>query len=121
MNFIKFSLFNVFLTAFIFIFSQSSIASEIYNCRMNKFIVLQDDKVLDEPLSEFSFEVGKHKLIFTKGSYFIETEIPIRYNNAEGWIEASEDSTSFTIKDGRFHYTFLTFMNVYSASGECVD
>ena len=86
---------------------------------MNKFIVLQDDEVFDETLSEFSFEVGKHKLIFTKGSYFIETEIPIRYNNAEGWIEASEDTISFILKDDRFHYTFLTFMNVYSASGEC--
>ena len=121
MNFIKFSLFNVFLTAFIFIFFQSSIASEIYNCRMNKFIVLQDDKVFDEPVSEFSFEVGKHKLIFIKGSYFIGTEIPIRYNDAEGWIEASEDMTSFTIKNNRFHYTFLTFMNVYSASGSCIE
>ena len=100
-------------------FSTFSFAAETYNCKMNKFIVLQDDEVFDEILSEFSFEVGKHKLIFTKGSYFIETEIPIRYNNAKGWIEASKDTTSFTIKDGRFHYTFLTFMNVYSASGEC--
>ena len=121
MNFKQFLQSNGFLTAFIFIFSQSSIASEIYNCKMNKFIVLQDDKIFEEPLSEFSFEVGKHKLIFIKGSYFIGTEIPIRYNDAEGWIEASEDTTSFTIKNNRFHYTFLTFMNVYSASGSCIE
>ena len=119
MNFILFLWSNVCLAALIFISSQSSIAREIYNCKMNKFIVLQDDEVFDETLSEFSFEVGKHKLIFTKGSYFIGSEIPIRYNNAEGWIEASKDSISFTIKDGRFYYTFLTFMNVYSATGEC--
>ena len=103
----------------IIFFSTSSFAAETYNCKMNKFIVLQDDEVFDETLSEFSFEVRKHKLIFTKGSYFIGTEIPIRYNDSEGWIEASKDSTSFTIKDGRFYYTFLTFMNVYSATGEC--
>ena len=109
---------RLIILAIIF-FSASSFAAETYNCKMNKFIVLQDDEVFDESPSEFSFEVGKHKLIFTKGSYFIGTEIPIRYNDAEGWIEASEDSTSFTIKDGRFYYTFLTFMNVYSASGEC--
>ena len=119
MNFIHFLQSNAFLTAFIFTFSQSSFASEVYNCSMNKFIVLQDDEVFDQSLSEFSFEVGKHKLILTKGSYFIGTEIPIRYNNAEGWIEASEDTISFILKDDRFHYTFLTFMNVYSASGEC--
>ena len=109
---------GIFISALTF-FSSTSTAGGVYNCSMNKFIVLQDDEVFDETLSEFSFEVGKHKLIFTKGSYFIGTEIPIRYNNAEGWIEASEFTTSFTIKDGRFHYTFLTFMNVYSASGEC--
>ena len=103
----------------IMFFSTSSFAAETYNCKMNKFIVLQGDEVFDESLSEFSFEVGKHKLIFTKGSYFIGTEIPIRYNNAGGWIEASEDTISFILNDGRFHYTFLTFMNVYSASGEC--
>ncbi len=103
----------------IIFFSTPSFASQTYNCKMNKFIVLQDDEVFDESPSEFSFEVGKHKLIFTKGSYFIGSEIPIRYNNAEGWIEASKDSISFTIKDGRFYYTFLTFMNVYSATGEC--
>ena len=110
------------LYPFIFViifFSSTLIAGDEYNCKMNKFIVLQDDEVFEETLSEFSFEVGKHKLIFTKGSYFIGSEIPIRYNNAEGWIEASKDSISFTIKDGRFYYTFLTFMNVYSATGEC--
>ena len=110
------------LYPFIFViifFSSTLIAGDEYKCKMNKFIVLQDDEVFDETLSEFSFEIGKHKLIFTEGSYFIGTEIPIRYNDAEGWIEASKDSTSFTIKDGRFYYTFLTFMNVYSATGEC--
>ena len=111
---------RLIILAIIF-FSTSCFAAETYNCKMNKFIVLQDDEVFEETLSEFSFEVGKHKLIFTKGSYFIGTEIPIRYNDAEGWIEASKDSISFTIKDGRFYYTFLTFMNVYSATGECSE
>ena len=107
------------LTLVCFFGASTAMAEESYNCKMNKFIVLQDDEVFDETPSEFSFEVGKHKLIFTKGSYFIGSEIPIRYNDAEGWIEASKNSTSFTIKDGRFYYTFLTFMNVYSATGEC--
>ena len=94
-------------------------AGEIYNCKMNKFIFLQDDEVSEGKLSDFSFEVQRDELVFGKGGYFNNTKLPIRYNN-NGWIEASEGTDVFVIEDGRFYYSLVTNMNVRSASGDCV-
>ena len=46
----------------IFCLSSTLYAGEIYNCKMNKFIFLQDDEVSEGKLSDFSFVVQRDEL-----------------------------------------------------------
>ena len=103
----------------IFCLSSTLYAGETYNCKMNKFIFLQDDEVSEGKLSDFSFEVQRDELVFSKGGFFNRTKLPIRYKN-NGWIEATDETDVFVIEDGRFYYSLVTNMNVRSASGYCV-
>jgi len=93
-------------------------AGEIYNCKMNKFIFLQDDEVSEGELSDFSFEVQRDELVFGEGGFFDGTKLSIRFNH-KGWIQATDDTGVFVIEDGRFHYSLVTNVNVRSASGTC--
>ena len=102
------------------VFSSAN-AADLYKCQMNKFIYLQDDEVSDGDLSDFSFEVRGDELVFGQGGYFNDSKLPIRYNNSNGWIEASEDTDVFVLADGRFHHTLVTPINVRSASGVCAE
>ena len=102
----------------IFCLSSTLYAGEIYNCKMNKFIFLQDDEVSESKLSDFSFEVQRDELVFSDGGFFDGANLSIRYKN-KGWIEATDETDVFVIEDGRFHYSLVTSMNVRSASGVC--
>lgn len=95
-----------------------SVAASTYRCSMNKFIYLEDDMITDGQLHDFFFVVERDFIRFSEGGFFDGAKMPIRLQSKD-WLRASDTTDVFDMKDGRFHYSMVTFLNVRSASGIC--
>jgi hypothetical protein len=108
-----------YLVFFVFVSSVSQANSgDVYSCQMKRFIFLENEEVSYEALDEFSFEVMQDAVQFGEGGFFDATNIPIIMNN-KGWVHASDDLSVFILKDGKFYYSMVTYLNVRAIEGNC--
>ena len=102
------------------IYSNQALADTIasYRCKMNKHVILMNDKVTEGRLSLFEFHVDGQKLWFDSPAYFVDAEFSLEALS-QNLIKARDGDKTFIFQLGRFHFSFVSHSHVTSMSGEC--
>ena len=110
-----------FVLAFILAVISSQAMAEYLTleCEIKQHIILREHEPVDGIMGKFVMHERETEIVFSKGGYFDGGTFDIEFSTPDYLKAAGDYGQTFIYREGKFHFSFISYMHVTSMSGQC--
>ena len=110
-----------FVLAFILATMSSQAMAEYLTleCEIKQHIILREHEPVDGMMGTFIMHERNKDITFSRGGYFDGGTFDIEFSTPDYLKAAGDYGQTFIYREGKFHFSFISYMHVTSMSGQC--
>ena len=108
------------LAVFLISITSPSLAEYLtLECEIKQHIILREHEPVDGMMGTFIMHERNKDITFSRGGYFDGGTFDIQFSTPDYLKAAGDYGQTFIYREGKFHFSFISYMHVTSMSGQC--